>query len=57
MLAGGAETGIPHKLVVEEPYDSLSFVPTILKLMGLPPETPRLPGRVIQELLPTDKHR
>jgi len=52
MLAGGTETGVPRKLVVEEPYDSLSFVPTILDLMGLPPETPPLPGRPIRELLP-----
>jgi hypothetical protein len=52
MLAGGAETGVPRKLVIEEPYDSLSFVPTILDLMGLPRETPPLPGRPIRELLP-----
>jgi len=53
MLAGGSETGVPPKLVIEEPYDSLSFVPTILDLMGLPPEMPPLPGRPIRELLPT----
>jgi hypothetical protein len=55
MLAGGAETGVPRKLVIEEPYDSLSFVPTILDLMGLPRETPALPGRPIRELLTTEK--
>ena len=33
-LAGGVESGIPREFVVEEPYDSLSFVPTILELMG-----------------------
>ena len=52
MLAGGAETGIPRNLVIETPYDSLSFVPTILELMGLPHENPALPGRLIRELLP-----
>jgi hypothetical protein len=55
MLAGGAETGVPRKLVIEEPYDSLSFVPTILDLMGLPRETPALPGRPLRELLTTGK--
>ena len=34
MLAGGEATRIPRGLVVEEPYDSLSFVPTILALSG-----------------------
>jgi hypothetical protein len=34
MFAGGAKTGIPRAFAVSEPYDSLSFVPTILKLMG-----------------------
>jgi hypothetical protein len=55
MLAGGTETGVPRKLLIEEPYDSLSFVPTILDLMGLPRETPALPGRPIRELLTTEK--
>jgi hypothetical protein len=53
MLAGGAETGIPQGSVIEEPYDSLSFAPTILDLMGFPRETPPLPGRSIRELLQT----
>ena len=52
MLAGGSESGIPHGMVIEEPYDSLSFVPTILDLMGFPRETPPLPGRPIRELFP-----
>ncbi len=52
MLAGGDQTGIPRSLVIEEPYDSLSFVPTILDLMGFAAESPALPGRIIQELLP-----
>jgi hypothetical protein len=34
MLAGGNKTAIPHGLIVEEPYDSLSFVPTVLALTG-----------------------
>ncbi len=34
MLAGGDKTGIPRAAVVEEPYDSLSFVPTVLALTG-----------------------
>ncbi len=52
MLAGGDETGIPRQLVVNEPYDSLSFVPTILNLMGLHQEASQLPGRPIRELMP-----
>jgi hypothetical protein len=52
MLAGGERTGIPRSLVVDEPYDSLSFVPTILNLMGLTKEAAPLPGRLIRELLP-----
>ncbi|MBA3240928.1 MAG: alkaline phosphatase family protein [Acidobacteria bacterium] len=34
MLAGGDATRIPRGLVVEEPYDSLSFMPTMLALSG-----------------------
>ncbi len=50
MLAGGGESGIPRSLVIEEPYDSLSFVPTILDLMGLNQDARKLPGRPISEL-------
>ncbi|HEX5432546.1 MAG TPA: alkaline phosphatase family protein, partial [Bryobacteraceae bacterium] len=50
MIAGGKDTGIPRGLRVEAPYDSLSFVATILKLMDKP--DPSLPGPVIKELLP-----
>jgi hypothetical protein len=32
MLAGGDKTAIPQAMVVEEPYDNLSFVPTVLAL-------------------------
>src|SRR5690606_3267752 len=34
MIAGGERTGIPRGLVIEEPYDSLSFVPTMMALTG-----------------------
>lgn len=62
MLAGGAATRIPRALVIREPYDSLSFVPTILALTNqLPPPAPispatfdarprPYPGRIINEL-------
>ncbi len=49
LLAGGDDTGIPRGLRVEKPYDSLSLVPTILKLMGRP--EPNLPGPVIEEVV------
>jgi hypothetical protein len=49
LFAGGKDTGIPAGQRVETPYDSLSFVPTILKLMGRP--EPDLPGPVIRELV------
>lgn len=63
MFAGGARTGIPEGQVVREPYDSLSFVPTLLTLTGelrngnLPVSFLRdkgfmpFPGRVITEIL------
>jgi hypothetical protein len=34
MFAGGARTGIPHAALIDEPYDTLSFVPTVLALTG-----------------------
>ncbi|MEP6706852.1 MAG: alkaline phosphatase family protein [Pyrinomonadaceae bacterium] len=34
MFAGGELSGIPRAKVVAEPYDSLSFVPTVLALTG-----------------------
>ncbi len=49
LFAGGKDTRIPAGLRVETPYDSLSFVPTILGLMGFP--EPDLPGSVIRELV------
>lgn len=63
MLAGGDKTSIPRATVIEEPYDSLSFVPTVLALTGniRDDNDPipilwdkgfrRFPGRVIRELL------
>ena len=65
MIAGGENTGIPRGLAVAEPYDSLSFVPTILRLMGKVDEKNRpvpdlaqrgfkqFPGRVVSELVET----
>lgn len=64
MLAGGEKTHLPRGAVVDEPYDSLSFVPTILALTGnlrddshpLPvlwnKGFRRFPGRVVKEILP-----
>lgn len=54
MLAGGDETGITRHRVIDEPYDSLSFVPTVLDLMGIRGSA-SLPGRRIQELLPAPR--
>jgi hypothetical protein len=47
MLAGGASTGIPRGLLVEEPYDSLSFVPTMLALTGKLRRDGRVPVPVL----------
>ncbi len=67
MIAGGNRTGIPKGRVVDEPYDSLSFVPTVLRLMGKVDENNepsqelrqlrfrRFPGRVIRELVERSK--
>ncbi len=49
MFAGGEDTGIPRGLKIAQPYDSLSFVPTILTLMDRPEK--ELPGPVIEELI------
>lgn len=63
MLAGGDKTTIPRAAVVDEPYDSLSFVPTVLALTGnlRDDNNPipvlwdkgfrRFPGRPIKEVL------
>jgi hypothetical protein len=50
MFAGGADTGIPRGVRIAEPYDSLSLVPTILRLMNRP--EPGLPGPVIRQVVP-----
>ena len=64
MLAGGENTGIPRGTLIEEPYDSLSFVPTILALTGKlrDDKSPipilwengfrTFPGRIISEVVP-----
>jgi len=63
MLAGGSKTGIPKGLEIDEPYDSLAVMPTILRLMGRvdsdnKPDQElykmgyrRFPGRVVSEVL------
>ena len=63
MIAGGSKTAIPRGLNVEEPYDGLSFAPTILRLMGKVDDENRpvpelyekgfrkFPGRVVRELI------
>jgi hypothetical protein len=63
MFAGGRKTSIPQALVVDEPYDSLSFMPTVLALTGnlRDDSNPipvlwekgfrRFPGRVIREVM------
>ncbi len=47
MLAGGAETGLSSGVLVDEPYDAMSLVPTLLGLMGRC--EPDLPGAYIRE--------
>jgi arylsulfatase A-like enzyme len=69
MLAGGEKTTIPRGAVVEEPYDSLSFVPTVLALTGnlRDDNNPipllwekgfrRFPGRPVKEVLAEPENR
>ncbi len=69
MLAGGDKTSIPRAAVVEEPYDSLSFVPTVLALTGdlRDDNNPipvlwdkgfrRFPGRPVKEVLAKPEER
>ena len=64
MLAGGPNTKIPQGFTIDTPYDSLSFMPTLLALTGdlRDDNSPvpklwdkgfrRFPGRVVKELLP-----
>jgi hypothetical protein len=68
MVAGGQKTKIPQALDINTPYDSLSFVPTLLALTGdlrddnNPVPTLRergfsyFPGRVVKELLGVGGH-
>ncbi len=68
MLAGGDKTSIPRGVVVTEPYDSLSYVPTVLALTGnlRDDNNPipilwdkgfrRFPGRVVIEVLAPAKN-
>lgn len=63
MIAGGTGTGIPRGIAVEQPYDSMSFMPTILRLMGKiddenQPNSEmrekgfrKFPGRTIKEII------
>lgn len=63
MIAGGEKTKISRGLAIEEPYESLSFAPTILRLMGMINENGeptqqlyqkgfrKFPGRIIKELI------
>jgi hypothetical protein len=62
MLAGGERAGVPRGLAVEEPYDSLSFMPTLLALTGQIEDGTRpvpalwrlgyrrFPGRLVREI-------
>lgn len=64
MVAGGEKTEVPKALDISKPYDSLSFVPTLLAITGdlrddnnpVPSLRERgfshFPGRVVKELLP-----
>jgi hypothetical protein len=68
MLAGGDKTGVPRAIVIAEPYDSLSFVPTVLALTGylrddnnpvpqlIEKGFRRFPGKPVKELL-TNENR
>jgi hypothetical protein len=63
MLWGGDKTTIPRRQVIDQPYDSLSFVPTVLALTGnlrddnnpipvlLEKGFRRFPGRPVTEVL------
>jgi hypothetical protein len=51
MFAGGEQTRLPRGVQVDEPYDSLSFAPTILRLVGREDaERAALPGPLIDAL-------
>ena len=48
MFAG---SGIERGMQIQAPYDSLSFVPTILQLLDIKPKGGELPGPKIRELM------
>jgi hypothetical protein len=64
MVAGGSKTHIPQALDIDTPYDSLSYVPTLLALTGnlrddnnpVPELWDRgfrkFPGHIVKELFP-----
>ena len=52
MFAGGADSGIPQGLTIDDPYDSLSFVPTVLSILGRQEEAAKLPGPIIHGVAP-----
>lgn len=64
MVAGGSKTGIPQALDIDTPYDSLSYVPTLLALTGnlRDDNNPvaelwakgfrKFPGPIVKELFP-----
>lgn len=45
MFWGGAKTGVAKGVAIDEPYDALSFAPTVLDLLGL--DRGDLPGPVL----------
>jgi hypothetical protein len=69
MLAGGPKTNLPQGFIVDTPYDSLSFVPTLLAITGNLRDdsnpVPELwekgfrtfPGHVVKELLPASNDK
>jgi hypothetical protein len=69
MVSGGPKTNVPRAFNIETPYDSLSFVPTLLALTGnlRDDSTPvpelwdkgfrKFPGRVVKEMLPAQQDR
>ncbi|HEV2862958.1 MAG TPA: alkaline phosphatase family protein [Pyrinomonadaceae bacterium] len=69
LLAGGDAAGIPRGLSIREPYDGLSFMPTLLALTGQMESGARpvpvlwqrgfrpFPGRVIRELFDAHKEQ